>query len=104
MVSSLKEEYATIRELGADVVAISADNVETHASFCESIGGCPFPLVSDPDLEVSRVYEAVADDGRSGIRAMYVLSEDGTIIHKIPWYQPGNVGQFFEVFQALGLE
>ena len=104
MVSSLKEEYATIRELGADVVAISADDVAVHVSFCGSIGGCPFPLASDSDREVSRVYEAMADDGRSGKRVIYVLNEEGTIIHKIPWYQPGNVGQFFEVFQALGLE
>ena len=104
MVSSLSEEYDTIRELGADVLCISADSVESHQSFQEGIGGCQFPLVSDPDREVARAYEAVDDSGNTGIRSVYVLDSDGTVLHRIPWYQPGNVGQFMEIFQALGLE
>ena len=104
MMSSLKEDHSSVVELGADVVGISADTLESHASFCESLGGCPFPLASDPDLEVAKMYEAVGDEGRRGIRTIYVLDSNLTIIHKIPWYQPGNVGQFMEIFQALGLE
>ena len=104
MVSSLKEEYPTIVELEADVVGISAGTLDSHRSFCESLGGCPFPLASDLDLEVARMYDAVGEDGQQGIRSVYVLDTDGAIIHKIPWYQPGNTGQFMEIFQALGLE
>jgi len=104
MLSSLSEEYDTILELGAEALCISADSVESHQSFCDSIGGCKFPLASDPDREVARKYEAVDESGNAGIRAVYVLDSDATILHKIPWYQPGNVGQFMEIFQALGLE
>ena len=104
MISSLKEEYATIVELGADVIGINADTMESHGAFCESMGGCPFPLASDPSLEVATLYGAMGDDGRRGRRSVYVLDAMGTIIHKIPWYQPGNVGQFMEIFQFLGLE
>ena len=104
MISSLKEEYETAVGLGAAVVAISSDTVESHRSFCDSIGGCPFPLASDPNLAVAGMYGALGDDGRRAVRAILVLDENGVIIHKIPWYQPGNVGQFLEVFQALGLE
>jgi len=104
MVSSLKEEYGTITDLGADVIGISADTVASHHSFCKSLGECPFPLASDPTLEVTRMYDAAGDDGRRGVRAIYVLDRDGAIIHKIPWYQPGHVGQFLEIFQTLGLE
>ena len=104
MISSLKEEHPTLVELGSEVIGISSDTVESHASFCQSLGGCPFPLASDPSLEVAGMYEAVGDDGRRGIRSIYLLDGDGVIIHKIPWYQPGNVGQFMEIFQALGLE
>ena len=67
------------------------------------MGGCAFPLASDADLEVARAYYAVGDDGERR-RAVYVLDADRVIVHKVPWYQPGNVGQFLEVFQALGLE
>ncbi|MCH7800558.1 MAG: redoxin domain-containing protein [Chloroflexi bacterium] len=104
MISSLNEEYDTILELGAEALCISVDSVESHQSFCEVIGGCKFPLASDPDRLVAREYEAVDESGNAGIRTVYVLDSDGTILHKIPWYQPGNVGQFMEIFQALGLE
>ena len=104
MISSFREEYETITDLGAEVVAISPDTVESHVSFCDSLGGCPFPLASDPDMAVARAYGVVADETRTPVRAVFVIDERGTIVHKIPWYQPGNVGQFFEVFEALGLE
>ena len=103
MLSSLKGEYGTITELCADIIAIGPGTVESHARFCESMGGCPFPLASDLDAKVARAYDAVVADGERR-RAVYVLDADRVIVHKIPWYQPGNVGQFMEVFQALGLE
>ena len=104
MLSSLKEEYATIEQLGAAVIAISQGSVEDHVAFCLSLGGCPFPVAADEGLEVARAYDAVALDGEQPVRAAYVLDEDGSIIHKIPFYQPGNVSQFLELFQAIGLE
>lgn len=104
MLSSLKEEYATVVALGADVIGINADSVDSHRAFCDTLGGCPFPLASDPDLATTRLFEAMGDDGKRGKRAVYVLDEEGIVIHKIPWYQPGNAGQFMEIFQALGLE
>lgn len=104
MISSLKEEYETIVELGADLIGVSADSLESHAAFCGELGGCPFPLASDADLSVARAYGATSEDGRSGIRSIYVIDADLTVIHRIPWYQPGNVGQFMEIFQALGME
>lgn len=104
MLSSLKEEHAALLALGANVVGISADTVASHAAFCEGLGGCPFPLASDPALEAMKAYEALGEDGKRGKRAIYVLDEHGIVIHKIPWYQPGNAGQFMEIFRALGLE
>ena len=98
----MKEEYETIDALGAAVIGLSADSVESHASFCESLGGCPFPLASDADLAVAKAYGAVAEDGRSPIRSVYVVDDTLSVVHAIPWYQPGNVGQFMEIFQALG--
>ena len=104
MISSLKEEYETIDALGAAVIGLSADSVESHASFCELLGGCPFPLASDAELVVARAYGAVAEDGRSPIRSVYVVDSALLVVHTIPWYQPGNVGQFMEIFRALGME
>jgi len=43
------------QELDAAVVGISADSVDDHASFCSS-EGLDFPLLSDPDGQVSKAY------------------------------------------------
>ncbi|MEB3263098.1 MAG: peroxiredoxin [Synechococcus sp.] len=40
---------------GAEVVGVSADGEEEHASFCQS-EGLGYPLLSDPDGRVSRAY------------------------------------------------
>ena len=70
----------------------------------ESLGGCPFPLASDADLKAASEYGALADDGKGTVRAVFVVDKGGHIIHSIPWFQPGSTAQFFEIFQALGLE
>lgn len=85
------------------MVAISSDSLESHRRFCEALGGCLFPVASDPDLTVARLYGTVDEAARRSRRAVFVLDEAGMVILKVPWYQPGNMGQFMEVFQALGV-
>ena len=104
MLSALQSEYDTICELDAEVIAISADSLDSHDAFSESLGGCPFPLASDADLKVASAYGALADDGKGMVRAVFVVDNDGRIVHSVPWFQPGSTAQFFEIFQALGLE
>ncbi len=104
MLSALQGEYDTIRELDAEVIAISANSLDSHDAFSESLGGCPFPLASDANLKVASAYGALADDGKGMVRAVFVVDNDGRIVHSIPWFQPGSTAQFFEIFQVLGLE
>ena len=103
-VSAFKEEYATVQELGAEVVGISADSPEAQRAFEEGMGGCPFPLASDQALEAARRYDALSEDGKRSRRAVFVVDRDGTIVHAIPWYQPGNPAQFLRIFEALGMQ
>ncbi len=102
--ASFKEEYATVQELGAEVVAVSVDSLGSHQSFRDKVGGYPFPLVSDEEREVAAAYDVLHDDGKRSHRAVFVIDQEGVVIHAIPWYQPGNPSQLLEVFQALGLE
>ena len=104
MLSALQGEYDTVSELDAEVIAISADSLDSHEAFSESLGGCPFPLASDAGLSVASAYGALNDDGKSMVRAVFVVDKSGRIAHSIPWFQPGSTAQFFEIFQALGLE
>jgi peroxiredoxin Q/BCP len=99
----LMAEYETIRAAGAEVVAVSADSLESHQAFCAALGGCPFPLVSDPELVAARLYDVVGEDGKRSRRAVFVIDRGGRIIHQIPWYQPESAAQFLEIFEALGV-
>ena len=56
----MKGEYETITGAVAEVVGVSADTLESHEGFCQAMGGCPFPLVSDEKLEAARLYGVLA--------------------------------------------
>lgn len=102
--SVFKEDYEIIETLGARVVGISADNIIEHADFAERLGGVPFPLASDPRLEVVNAYGVADDDGKRSKRAVFVIDRGGEILHAEPWFQPGNPTQYEAIFRALGFE
>ncbi len=85
-------------------MAVSADDQESHRVLESRLGTFPFPLASDPSLETVKLYCTLSDDGKRSNRAVFVIDTDGTVIHSIPWFQPGNPSQLLEVFTALGLE
>ena len=101
--SSLRDEYSVIQELGAEVLAISVDPLESHASCAEKQGGFPFPLLSDQDRSVSKAYDVLDESGRRSRRALFVIDQQGTVQCAIPYYNPANSGQFVEALESLGL-
>ena len=103
-VSMLRDDYDSVRELGASVLAVSADSLDSHRQFSVRLGGLPFPLASDEDLTVARLYSVVDEEAKRSNRAVFVVAEDGIIAHAEPWFQPGNPAQFEAIFRALGLE
>lgn len=52
---SFQAALSDFHRRGAEVVGISADDAEAHASFCAS-EGLAYPLLSDPGGRVSRAY------------------------------------------------
>ena len=103
-VSMLKNDYAVVRELGAEVIAVSADSVESHRAFSERLGGVPFPLASDGTLGAAKAYGVVDDSGKRSRRAVFVIDRGGKVLHAERWFQPGNPSQYEAVFRSLGLE
>jgi peroxiredoxin Q/BCP len=103
-VSMLRDDYEIARELGAEVVAVSADSLPSHTDFAERIGGVPFALLCDGALEVAAAYGVVDDAGKRSRRAVFVIGEDGVVLYAEPWFQPGNPSQYEAMFRALGME
>ena len=42
-VSVLKEDYELVQQLGTEVVAVSADSLDSHRDFADKLGGVPSP-------------------------------------------------------------
>jgi len=103
-VSMLKHDYDVVRELGGEVIAVSADSLESHAAFAERLGGVPYPLASDEGLEAANAYGVVDDAGKRSRRAVFVIDRGGKLLHAELWFQPSNPGQYEAIFRALGLE
>ena len=75
-IEALKDAHETLRELGASVIAVSADSLDSHRAFAERLGGLPFALASDPDLTVGRasvVIEDVRRFDRRGLGTTWIL-------------------------------
>lgn len=102
--SMLKDDYEALRELGAEVIAVSADSLESHEAFAERLGGVPFPLASDWTLEAAKAFNVVDDSGKRSRRAVFVIDRCGKLLHAERWFQPGNPSQYEAIFRALGLE
>jgi len=103
-ISMLKDDYEVLRDLGAEVVAVSADSIDSHRMFAERLAGVPFALASDEKLEAARAFDVVDDSGKRSRRAVFVLEQGGRIAHVERWFQPGNPGQYEAIFRALGLD
>ncbi len=103
-VSVLSEDCELIQQLQTEVVAVSADSLDSHQDFADKLGGVPFPLVSDEKLEAARAYGVLDEAGKRSRRAVFVIDKGGTILHVVPWFEPGNPSQYEDVFVALGFE
>ena len=100
---AFRDESELLGELGASVVAISADDPASHALFRDA-QQLPYPLLSDPDLSAATAFGVADPATRRSRRAAFVAQPDGRIALAIPFYQPANLDHFEAVFAALGLD
>lgn len=100
-VSAFKADYDLVRELGARVIAVSADSLASHAEFVDRLDGVPFDVVSDPDLGAARAFDVVDETGKRARRSVFVV-RDGVVKLALPWFNLSNSTQYQQVFEALG--
>ena len=69
--------------LGATVIGVSHDNIETLNRFSVSECRSKFPVAADPDHKVITAYDAVlAQKPEYANRTSYVIAPDGKIIYE----------------------
>src|SRR4051812_45335854 len=74
---------AQFDELGAQVLGISPQSVESHESFSEASGPFAFPLLADTDRSVARAYGVLGPIGFYR-RCTFVGGADGVIRYAPP--------------------
>jgi peroxiredoxin Q/BCP len=78
-VCSYRDQGDQLDQLGADVLGISPQSVESHERFAEE-KSLNVPLLADEDKDVARAYGVLA--GPKVRRAIFVIDEQGVIRHR----------------------
>jgi thioredoxin-dependent peroxiredoxin len=98
------KEYKKFQKIGATIIGISTDSVESHKKFVDKMG-IPYVLLSDPESEVSKKFGVWGKKqfmGREymGIqRSTFLVDEKGKIFKVYPSVKPK--GHAEEVLAAL---
>jgi len=74
----VRDEIGQYRDHEIQPVGINPASVGSHADYAARLR-LPFPLLSDPELAVSRAYGALRPDGREIARSVCLVDRDGTI-------------------------
>jgi peroxiredoxin Q/BCP len=76
---SFRDNYQEFKDLGAEVIGISADSVQSHLKF-KSKYNLPFILLSDNDKKLRKLFGVENDFLIIPGRETYVVNEKGIII------------------------
>ena len=77
---TFRDSYELFTDLGAEVIGVSADTVESHKSFAEHYN-LPFTLLSDTDDRARNLYGATSSLGIIPGRVTFVIDKTGVVRH-----------------------
>lgn len=77
---TFRDSFELFTDLGAEVIGVSADTVESHKSFAAHYN-LPFTLLSDTDNAVRKTYGAESSIGFIPGRVTFVIDKKGIVRH-----------------------
>ena len=75
-----RDRYDVFTNLGAEVLGVSSDSLESHKSFATH-HGLPFLLLSDEEGKVRKLYGVPSTMGILPGRVTYIIDKKGVIRH-----------------------
>jgi peroxiredoxin Q/BCP len=75
-----RDRYDVFTNLGAEVIGVSAQSVESHKSFATH-HGLPFLLLSDEKSEIRKLYGVSATMGIIPGRVTFIIDKKGVVRH-----------------------
>src|SRR3989338_1873479 len=76
------EQYAEFKKLGAEIVAISTDKVETHKAWHDvspAISKVQYPLIADPTGKLCRDFGVYVEDDGMALRGTFIIDPKGVL-------------------------
>ncbi|MCL4430569.1 MAG: peroxiredoxin [Chloroflexi bacterium] len=77
---TFRDSYQELTNLGAEVLGVSGQSVESHKSFASHYG-LPFILLSDKENKVRELYGVPSTMGIIPGRATYIIDKKGIVRH-----------------------
>lgn len=100
---AFRDSYGRFGELGAQVVGISSDSVDSHKGFADNCS-LPFKVLSDVKGEVRKRYGVQASMGFLPGRVTYVIDKGGTVrfIFSSQLHATRHAQEALESLRAIG--
>lgn len=86
---TIAEVYEEFENKGVKVFGVSPDDTASHKAFAEKYN-LPFSLLSDPDMEVIKLYGAHEEGEQYIKRISYLISPEGNIAKVYPNVDPAT--------------
>ncbi len=80
---SFRDNLQSIRDMGAEIVGVSLDSVQSHGRFASKYE-LPFPLISDQEKRISKAYGVLRDIGLSTNRVTFIIDKKGKVAKIFP--------------------
>ena len=98
-----RDQVGSFRKAGTAIVGISRDSLASHEKFClkEKL---PYPLLSDADEKVSRLFDVIQEKSLYGRKYMgierstFLIDKEGYLRHE--WRKVKVTGHVEEVLEA----
>ena len=79
---SFRDNLQPIRSLGAEIIGVSVDSVESHKKFSTKFS-LPFPLISDKEKRIATAYGVLRVTGTTN-RVTFIIDKNGKIAKIFP--------------------
>jgi peroxiredoxin Q/BCP len=75
---AFRDRYEVFKEMGAEVIGVSSDSVDSHRDFASKCD-LPFTILSDPGGAVRKLYGVPSSLGLLPGRVTYIIDKKGVV-------------------------
>jgi peroxiredoxin (alkyl hydroperoxide reductase subunit C) len=108
-VAAVAVKYPAFQELGAEILMVSTDAINSHREWQEKVltrmvpGGAKFPLISDSAGTIGSLYGVYNSEQKVEMRSYFIIDPDGIIqsLEMIASSVGRNVAEILRQLRAL---